>query len=305
MEESAAENLSIVIINYNGGDDIIECLASIRKSDAKFHSSEVIIVDNASTDSSPSNIRKRFPEALLIENKENRGFAAAANQGFARSAGDAVVFLNPDTVLEHDFFEQLGQFLENNPQAFFIGCKLVDARGSQQPSCWRAPTLNTLLLEAFLPYTVSLWLVSQKPHEAQEVDVVSGACMVVRRDAFERLGGFDERFFMYYEDADLCFRARQSGLQILFCPKAVAFHRVGGSPWADSTSFFLTNYKSKLMFFRKHFSSRYQRTAKVIVVAGILLRIPSYLIAGIVSINMQLIRLSRYHFLILSKVVRM
>ncbi len=304
MEHPASISLSVVIVNFNSGVDVLRCLHSLGVSGRTVQDLVVIVVDNASTDSSVSSICSKFPAVKLMHNGENKGFAAGANQGAAHSRREYIMFLNPDTDLDPDFFTGLTGFLRKYPGASIVGCRMVDKAGRQQGSCWKTPTWGSALIEAILPYAISKLLSTQKPRTAREVDAVSGACMVVSRDAFEALGGFDERFFMYYEDADLCLRARQAGLRVMYCPDASGFHRVGGSAWANPLAFALANFTSKLRYFKKHYSPTYFGAVKWIVAAGIVIRVPVYLLAGVLSIDKRLIHLAVIHLKVLPKALR-
>ncbi|TLY33644.1 MAG: glycosyltransferase family 2 protein [Ignavibacteria bacterium] len=180
----------------------------------------------------------------------------------------------------------------------------MDDQGRNQPSCWETPGLKTLTFEAFLPYALSLSLVASSPESSREVDMVSGACMAVRREVFKRLGGMNAKFFMYYEDADFCLRARRAGYHVYFCHEILAVHRLRKSPDTYSASFFSNLYESKVLFFQKHFSRTYSEIARLIIVSGIVLRIPAYFLAGVLLFNKQLLRLSKYHTLVLRKMLR-
>ncbi|MBI3766486.1 MAG: glycosyltransferase family 2 protein [Ignavibacteriales bacterium] len=297
--------LSIIIVTHNSAEVIVECLRSIFTPEQTHVPFEVIAIDNASRDETVVRIRAAFPNVVLLENKVNVGFGAAVNQGFARSRGKIVLFLNPDTVLQNNLLNDLVSFFETHPVAAIVGPKVVDQLGLHHPSCWKTPSLMTVACESFLPYRLSLALTTTCPSQTEEVPMVSGACLAVRREVFERLKGFDERFFLYYEDADFCLRARLLGYHIYFFPAATVIHRVHQSYNGDLRKFFLYVYTSKIIFFRKHSSRTIARIVRWFIVCGVLLRIPIYALFGVLTLNKELLRLSKYHTFVLPKLLRM
>ena len=296
-------DVSIVIVNYNMRSLVSECLTSLERlqTDVDF---EVFLVDNASSDGSADALRQAFPWISVIENHENAGFARACNQGVRLAHGDYILFLNPDTVLDHNFFRSVEDFCSAHPEAEIAGFKLTDPQGNQHASCWKTPNLFTLCLEMFLPYSLSLPLVTRRPERTCEVEMVSGACMFIRKDAFVRLNGFDSSFFMYYEDADFCLRAREKGLKIFYVPNLTVSHRGSQSSVSDLQQFFIQFYTSKLLFFKKHKPIPVYTTAKCLIILGIIVRISAYYITGLLSVNKKLLRLSKYHTLVLPVLLR-
>ncbi len=301
--ESSA-GLSVIIVTFNSADCIGDCLRSVLSQGGPGTPIEIIVVDNASTDGTSAAILARFPDVRLIQNAGNAGFAAAANQGFAASHNPLVVFLNPDTVAGEGAFAGMANAAATDRHIGVVGCELVDARGIRQASCWREPSIMTALSESFLPHALSLPLVTQRRRNAGDVDMVSGACMMVRRTLFEQMGGFDQRFFMFYEDADFCLRARRGANRILYLPGARVRHTVSGSFGDDRGSFFLHVYRSKLLFFRKHHPGPRAAVVRVILIAGIALRIPAYAIAGRIFASEELLRLSKYHTFVLPEIMK-
>jgi GT2 family glycosyltransferase len=215
-----------------------------------------------------------------------------------------LLFLNPDAILPDVFFEELADFFRTHPEASVVGFTLADANGVPQRSCWKKPSLKTVLLESFLPYQASLRLVTQNIARTGEVEMVSGACMAVRKETFQFLGGFDERYFMYYEDADLCLRARASGFGVYFYSGTPVVHHLGVSSWENMDMFFLNIYTSKLQFFNKHYSGTYYAIVRTAILVGIFLRIPAYFLAGGLLFSKQLLGLSKHHAVLLLRLVR-
>jgi N-acetylglucosaminyl-diphospho-decaprenol L-rhamnosyltransferase len=269
--------LSLVIVTFNSGDVIGSCLESFQDCTDV----EIVIVDNASIDNTVQFIESHFPAVILIKNSINKGFASAANQGFARTSAPWVMFLNPDTTIPGNKINLLPGILRNQNQWSIAGCRMVDQLGKPRISCWKQRSLFTLFLESYLPYSASLPLISELPDAAQEVEMVSGGCMLIRRDVFSNLGGFDERFFMYYEDADLCLRARRAQHKIWYLPDIPVSHHVAISTEGDRGKFFQYIYSSKRAFYRKHFYGVRSSLASGFIFSGIVLRIIAYGVVGL------------------------
>jgi GT2 family glycosyltransferase len=215
-----------------------------------------------------------------------------------------LLFLNPDAVLGTGSLEKLLNYFARNTEAAIIGCALIGHKGEPERSCWKTPCLKTIFLESILPYEMSLKLVTEKPAGIRRVEMVSGACMAVRRQVFQSLGGFDERFFIYYEDADFCLRARSLDYGIYYFPEVQVVHRGRESFSDDLGMFFKMIYLSKIKFIKKHMKPAAAFLANVIIFGGILMRIPAYAIAGSVFFNMELLRLSKYHTFLLFRILK-
>jgi hypothetical protein len=293
-------SFSVIIVAYNSASTIAECLKSVAAS-AKGHEVETIVVDNASPDATKKILRDQFPDVLLLENESNAGFAAAVNYGVRTTRHPYIVLLNPDTIVEEKFFSKCSEFFAAKPTSAILGPNLVDDKGKHQPSCWKTPTMLMTLVEMLLPYKLSIDLVTDNPAIMSEVVMVSGACLVIRRDVFEREKGMDERFFMYYEDADLCYRVRKDGYHIFFNPSVNVFHKISGS---GGKAEFLTMqyYKSKFGFFRKHYSVVYAAAVYLILIGGIFIRVPAYLTAGALMLNRKLLGLAKLYWYVAKNV---
>ncbi len=243
---------SVVIVNYASWPLTLQCVESLRRTG--YESFEVVVVDNdrLGPPELPSAVR-------LIQNARNAGFGRACNQGIAASTGDLVVLINPDTVVEEDFFERIETFFEEYQRAGMAGPRILDPDGNLQLSARREVSLvsgllgRTSLLTRLFPN--SSFVKSQFPAVTEQassvVDWVSGACMVVRRKALEEIEGFDERFFMYFEDADLCRRAREAGWLVYYAPEVKVVHQTGGSSRGRPKAIWLL-HKSAFLYHRKH-----------------------------------------------------
>ncbi|MBU1578674.1 MAG: glycosyltransferase family 2 protein, partial [Bacteroidetes bacterium] len=206
--------LSIVIVNYNVEHFLEQCLYSVRKA-VKDIEAEIFVVDNNSVDGSLRMLREKFPEVVLIDNKENLGFSKANNQAIRRSEGEYVLLLNPDTVVEDDTFTKVISFMDSHPDAGGLGVKMVDGKGNFLPESKRGlPTPATAFYKIF--GFASLFPRSKRfskyhlgyldKNQIHEVDVLAGAFMLMRKAVLDKTGLLDEAFFMYGEDIDLSYR---------------------------------------------------------------------------------------------------
>lgn len=248
--------LSIIIVNWNTGQLILDCLRSVFR-DLTTSEVEVFVVDNASTDGSPQKVAGQFPQVMLVQNSENAGFARANNQALQRCQGEYIVFLNPDTEALPGALPALSSFLDLHPRVGACGPRLLNSDRSLQPSCSPSPTLRREIFRLFhLPfvrmdgyYEMSHWDISQ-PHL---VDVLLGACLLVRKDVLDQIGPMDERFFIYSEEVDLCRRIQRAGWELMWVPTAQVIHHGGQSTQQVAGEMFLRLYEGKLAYFRKHY----------------------------------------------------
>jgi GT2 family glycosyltransferase/lipopolysaccharide/colanic/teichoic acid biosynthesis glycosyltransferase len=225
-------DISIIIVTHNSLFPVEKCLESIKQHPPAGEY-EVIIVDNASTDGTPEMIGRRFSSARLHANRENTGYSRGVNQGIGSSNGRLLLVLNPDIVVREGSIDRLVRFLERTPDAGIAASKLIYPDGRLQPSCRRFYNLTVLLLRrTFLgkifPNARPLreHLMMDYDHEAaKKVDWVIGACLLVRREAIEKVGSMDERFFLYFEDIDWCYRMQHHGWAVYYVPESVMVHR--------------------------------------------------------------------------------
>jgi N-acetylglucosaminyl-diphospho-decaprenol L-rhamnosyltransferase len=230
-------DLSIIIVNWNSTEYLRHCLATVFL-ETRGIAFEVIVVDNASRDMSCSElIHSEFPEVILYRSADNIGFAAASNLGYRLSSGECLLFLNPDTELKSNVLPVMIAELKSNDRIGAVGVRLLNTDGSVQMSCIQAyPTmvnqiLDSQVLRDRMPQS-RLW--GMKPlfvrmGEPAEVDVISGACLMVRRDVFVEVGEFDERYFMYVEDVDLCYRITSANYKIHYLDDCEVIHHGGKS----------------------------------------------------------------------------
>ncbi|MBK4723104.1 glycosyltransferase family 2 protein [Azospirillum sp. YIM DDC1] len=262
-------SVRIITVNWNAGDLLRACAASVPSAlTGDFALEVMVVVDNASADGSADGLEAGALVAgggplTVLRNPENRGFAAACNQGAAGSRADWLLFLNPDTRLSDRSLAPALAFLAEPAQARIgiLGVRLVDEAGRTQQSCARAPTPGRILAQAvgldrlapglFPPHFMTEW-----DHlNSRPVDQVMGAFLLIRRSLFEELGGFDERFFVYFDDVDLCLRARRAGWEVVHFAGAEAFHKGCGTTDQVRDRRLFYALRSRIQFAAKHFSA--------------------------------------------------
>lgn len=275
--------LSIIIVNWNTRDLLAQCLHSIYDTTGHL-SLEIIVVDNASTDGSQEMVRQQFPHVCLIANLENVGFARANNQAMSVSNGRYMLLLNSDALLSANAVQTMIDLAEAKPQAGIVGAQLLNPDGSFQASHAPFPNLGQefLILSGLGRMFYGRWYPSRGPEEdkgPQMVDYVGGACLLVRRETVEEVGGLDEGYFMYAEEVDWCYTMREKGWQVWYQPAAKVIHLGGGSSRNRRTQREADLYRSRVRFFRKYYGDRaawllkvqiYGLTAIKIVVHGLL-----------------------------------
>lgn len=252
--------LDVVIVTYNSLTFIGDCLESLANYPPSLMPMQVWVVDNASSDGTAAYVRQHFPAVQVIENRRNLGFAGGCNSGIRASAGEYVLLLNPDARVSAGALDVLLSYMARFPQAGAAGPLLFGEDGEVQPSCRSFPTLRAVALrglglDRLFPSSRLLqrYLLSDWDHrEARPVDWVLGACMLLRRQALERVGLFDEGFFMYYEDIDWCLRAKREGWQIHYVPQARVAHvyQRGSARGVNRLLFY--HIKSIVRLFWKH-----------------------------------------------------
>lgn len=250
-------DLSIIIVNWNSTDYLRHCLASVYR-ETKGISFEVIVVDNASRDDSCAElIRNEFEQVVFHCSKKNLGFAGGSNEGYELSSGKVLLFLNPDTEIQSDAFTHMVQELESAADTGAVGSRLLNSDGSVQMSCIQTyPTIvNQLLDSEFLRSkfpTSRLWGMQPLFVRASptQVDVISGACLMAKREVFEQVGRFDDGYFMYVEDVDLCRRITSAGYVIHYLDDCEVIHHGGKSSAVQKKNFVsLRQQEAMLQFF--------------------------------------------------------
>ena len=260
--------LSIIIVNYNVEYFLEQCLHSVRAA-LKNLEAEVFVVDNNSVDGSVEMVRKKFPEVKLIANKENLGFSKANNQAIRHSKGKYVLLLNPDTVVEADSFSKCLSFMDSQSEAGGLGIKMLDGKGNFLPESKRG--LPTPMVAFYKIFGLAALFPKSKrfgkyhlgfldKEQTNEIEILSGAYMLMRKEALDKVGLLDEDFFMYGEDIDLSYRIIKGGWKNYYFPEARIIHYKGESTKKSSVNFVFVFYNAMIIFARKHFS---QQNAKM------------------------------------------
>jgi GT2 family glycosyltransferase len=253
-------DLTVIIVSWNVRGLLRRCLCSLIPALAPLkRGSEIIVVDNASTDGSPEVVASEFPGVQLILNAENRGFTAANNQGLAVSQGRTLLLLNPDTEVLGEALATMVEYMEAHPQVGALGPQLRCPDGSLQSSRRRFPTLATALVESTVIQErwhdnriLRRYYMADTPDDAvQPVDWVVGACVMVRRETFEEVGGLDEGYFMYSEEMDWCHRIKDAGWEVIYLPTATVIHHEGKSSEQVVPARHIYFQSSKVRYFRK------------------------------------------------------
>lgn len=259
--------LSVVIVNYNVKYFLEQCLHSVRRAMQGIEG-EVFVVDNNSVDGSVKMVEEKFPEVIILANKDNKGFSKANNQAIRISKGEYVLLLNPDTIVEDDTFSKVINFMDEHPDAGGLGVQMIDGKGRFLPESKRGlPKPDVAFYKIFglsrlFPKSKIFgqyhltYLDKRKTHQ---VDVLSGAFMLLRRTALDKAGLLDETFFMYGEDIDLSYRLTQAGYKNYYYPEARIIHYKGESTKKTSINYVFTFYNAMIIFARKHFSQKNAR----------------------------------------------
>jgi N-acetylglucosaminyl-diphospho-decaprenol L-rhamnosyltransferase len=226
------ESVGAVIVNYNAGEHLRHCVQSLRADGV----AEIVVADNDSRDGSERAVAEADPEVVVLRTGDNLGFGTAANRGVAATTSPYVLIMNPDVVVEPGTVKCLATALDEDPNLAAVGPRITNLDGSRYPSARRFPDLPVAAGHAFLgfvwpenPFSRAYKLADRDHTRAQPVDWLSGACLLVRRTAFREVGGFDEAYFMYVEDVDLCWRLWRAGWRVGYEPAATVVHTVGVS----------------------------------------------------------------------------
>jgi hypothetical protein len=253
-------DLSVIIVNWNTKNFLARCLQSVKEN-TKRVSCQIIVVDNHSSDGSAQMVEERFPEAILIKNRKNLGFGRANNQGLSQARGKYILFLNSDVAVNPGCLDEMFGFMEKHPDVGASSCKLIFPDGSLQHSCRQFPSFKVFFpmllgLRKFFPEMKVFrdYLMLDWDHtDIREVDQIMGSFMFIRKNVLTQVGGFDERYWMYFEEVDLCLRIKRKGWKIVHYPYVSAIHFLSKSSeqwgeWKRTKEF----HKSLLKYFQKN-----------------------------------------------------
>lgn len=284
-------DLSIIIVNWNTGPLLRECIASIYDT-LRAHTFEIIVVDNASTDSSAHGLGDQ-PNLHVLLNNRNVGFAAANNQGFACSLARYLFMLNPDTVALPEAIDCLINYLDLHPRVGAVGPRLLSPNGLLQLTCSHYPSLPNAGMEAlglsrlfprsrfFARTAMTYW-----SHDSErQVEVICGAALMIRRNALEAVGYLDERFYVYFEETDLCLRLTRAGWPCYFMAAADIIHLGGQSSLRNLDVRIVARYRSLLAFYRKHYPRWHEWVLRGLLIFEMMWRFIALFITGIRSLR--------------------
>ena len=247
--------VSVLIVSYNTRELLLECLESLRAVTLPL---EIVVVDNASSDGSAEAVRERRPDVGVIANRENVGFSKANNLGIRATKAPYVLVMNSDCLSRPGALETLVEILDSRPDVGIVGPRTVSPDGTIQVSFgpdltpWNEWHQRRLVKGVKRKDPASLRRADALASREHEPDWLSGSCFLARREVLDRVGGFDEAFFLYEEDADLCLRVRQSGSRVLFTPRAEVVHHLGRSMEQASERAQQEYRRSHLLYYRKH-----------------------------------------------------
>jgi len=291
-------DVTIVIVSWNTRAILRDCLRSVYENAGPVNF-DIIVVDNASTDGSAEMVRAEFAGVRVIANSDNRGFAAANNQGITVATGRYVLLLNSDTIVLDGAIAKTIAFADARPEAAVVGCRVLNPDRTLQASCFLFPSILNLLLSATYLYKLfprsrffgrermSWW----DKKDAREVDVISGCFMLVRRETIDQVGPMDEGFFMYAEETDWCYRFQKAGWSNVYTPDGQIIHLGGQSTAQVSTPMMVQLRLSVLRFMRKHRGPLVYWICCLLVSIFFLVRVPIWLSVWlVVARNRQLAR---------------
>jgi hypothetical protein len=270
-------SVSVLIISYNVRQYLVQAIEALKKSVFEGEM-EIVVVDNHSYDGTVEYIREEFPDVKVLANEENVGFGKAVNQAAQMARGDYYLILNPDTVVQENTIAVLVEYLQAHPKVGMVGPKILNADGHLQLSCKRSFPTVTVALPKLLGlhrlFPNSRWagrynLTYLDPDQIHKVDAISGSCMFLSQDLFHQLRGFDEQFFMFGEDLDLCYRIWQAGYEIHYVPTTQIIHYQGESVKSAPYDSIHAFYNAMILFANKHFSLGERLVMRWIIFTGI------------------------------------
>ena len=283
-------DVSIIIVNWNTRDFLRDCLSSVFNQTQGIEF-EVIVIDNGSSDRSVQMVEAEFPQVTIIANAENRGFAAANNQGMAIARGRYVLLLNSDTVVLDNAIAKTVKFADEHPQAAVVGCKVLNPDRTLQRDCFMYPSPLNMLLAATHLYKIfpkSRFFGREEMtwwdyNDVREVETICGCFSLVRNEAIKQVGLMDEMYFVYGDDPDWCYRFKKKCWKVLFVPNAQIIHYGGQTTKYMASAFLLQLHGARLMFIKKHRDALSFRLACFFTALFFLLRVPYWAIVAVLN----------------------
>lgn len=291
--------ISIIIVNYNSFALLQSCLESIINNSRDINY-EIIVVDNNSTDGDVETITSQYNNIILVKNSTNEGFAKANNEGVQIASGKYLLILNNDTLFVENTIKKIFDFAESIKKPTIIGCKLINEDHSHQNSAYKFPSLMqhfvaTFFLDKIFPQLGGInkyYINIEEKDDPIIVDSVIGAFIFISKETFNKLHGFDEKFFFYHEDTDLCFRIKKNGGAVYYFSGTSILH-YGGSTTGNNLWFSMKNrFISRIQFAQKHFKSLDKILFVMIEYIGIITRIPLFFLTGIILFNKNYLKRS-------------
>lgn len=296
-KENFDKDISVIIVNYNVKEFLANLLSSVNKA-ANNLNIEIIVVDNASKDHSVPYLKEKYPDVIYIENERNIGFGKANNQAIDIARGKYSLLINPDTIIRENTLSELKNHLDEHPKTGAAGCKIINPDGTfalesrrsiptPWSALWKVMGLTALFPKSktFADYYMS-WMDENKP---SQVPVLSGSFMFCRTEVLHKINGFDEQFFMYGEDIDLCYRINQIGYDIDYVPSTSIIHYKGESTKKGNLDYIVLFNKALYQFFKKHYSYGYSLFFRLLIVLGIILRGTVHYLKNQIKKNISLI----------------
>ena len=253
-------DLSIIIVNYHHSHMLVDCLESVNRTIQKIQF-EVILVDNSSKDDGLESILKRYPETQLINNPKNVGFARANNQGAKIASGDFLLFLNPDTTMIEDAVESMLDYIRSDSSIGILGPKVLNPDQTTQFSCRKFPTVWSGLFNRYslttrlFPnnrYSRDYLMLDYDHNSIRSVDWVSGCCMMMSESTLKKASGFDENYFLFIEDVDLCQVIKKQGLRVVYFPNAKIFHKISSSNARSTSRAIIKRHQGMIYYNQKY-----------------------------------------------------
>ena len=283
---SVEKLVTILIVNWKTPHLLADCLDSI-KQDSKFAMLKVVVVDNNSQDESVAMLKTKYPWVELEVNNQNLGFSKACNQVMTRLETPYVFLLNPDTKVEKDATSKLLDFIQTNPTIGIVGPKVLNIDGSFQLACRRsfpspmASFFRLTYLSYLFPknkYVAKYNLTYMDQNQICEVDSISGASMLIRKDVLDKIGFFDENIFMFGEDIDLCWRAKLAGFKVFYYPRATIYHVHGASSKKRPVGTTINLHNGMFVFYKKHLAKDYPFIFNWLIYLGIYVRMTVFIV---------------------------
>ncbi len=297
-------DISVIIINYNNCNLLKNCIHSLVEQTLKIDY-EIIVVDNNSTECNPKEALPPLKNIRLIHNERNLGFAKANNQALRIANGEYVLFLNNDTIFIENTLKKVYDFAKSLTEPSIIGCKLLNEDLSNQISIGMFDSLRYTITESLFLYKLfphsqffNRYFLNYKNFtKPNEVDFVKGAFLFAKREDILFLQGFDERFYFYGEEVELCYRFKKGIGKVIYYPNTKIIHLGGATTKKNLEFMFINQTKAKIQFYQKHFSTFRKILAITFLYIGILIRIPIYFMGGVFSFNKSLLKKSKYYIM--------